>query len=94
MENEHEILIYINKVKEFFNKASKESKEYFYYEKDAEEFFNKVKKLAIENLENKGLPELTQEQFDSIRNVENKLTIKREENRIFYTSNIGVIYLN
>lgn len=66
MEISPEVLIYIEKVKNFIDNNSK-AKEYFLKNTNREDFFHNLAVVAQGNFENIGQAELTTEQFDGIR---------------------------
>lgn len=94
MKIHHEVLIYVNKVKHHFERASDKDREYFYYEDGKDMFYKKVEELSTKNFEEKGTVELSQDQFESLKYLkEEKIQIKKGESW-FEASQIGIIYLN
>lgn len=93
MKINHEVLIYVNKVKHHFDKASDKDREYFFDEDGRDVFYKKVEELSNKNFEEKGTVELTKEQFESLKNLKEKIKINKGESW-FEHSHIGIIYLN
>ena len=90
-----EVLIYINKVKEYLEK-NEEANKYLLGTNDYDLFFDEVLKFAEINFEEKGDATLTKEQFEEIRKSSQKLsTIKDYSNGVFMEiPNFGLISLN
>lgn len=77
---ETEVLIYLNQIKSFLEK-NEEARNYFIQDLSIEEFYEKVKTLSQKNFESSGQPQLTQEQFELLRNTKTK----KEFEPIIYT---------
>ena len=90
-----EVLIYINKVKEFLEKNEAANK-YLLGTNDYDLFFDEVLKFAETNFEEKGDATLTKEQFEEIRKSSQKLSpITDYSNGVFMEiPNFGLISLN
>jgi hypothetical protein len=73
----HEVLIYIQKVKNFFESDIK-VREYFLIDVNEDLFYEKIKEIAQDNYEKNGEPILNTEQFESIRSI----FLSIEENKI------------
>jgi hypothetical protein len=87
-----EVLIYINKVKEYIQKND-EAYEYFLGNMDIDFFFENVYKVAELNYEKKGDATLSKEQFEDIKKL--KPTTQPPVNGIFMDiPNFGQICLN
>jgi hypothetical protein len=61
-----EVLIYLNGIKKFIE-ANKEARDYFVTSIDPEVFYEKVAEYADKNYEENGAPELSQVEFEKIR---------------------------
>jgi hypothetical protein len=90
-----EVLIYLQKVKLFFQNDDN-AREYFLVETDEINFFNIVSEIAQENYDKKGDPILSIEQFESIRNQMINLDLNKnlENSDVKIISNIYKIFLN
>ena len=65
---EPEILIYINKLKEYLSK-NQSAREHFVGNLDEVEFMEHVTEVAIKNFIEKGDPTLSMEQFEYVRKI-------------------------
>lgn len=63
-----DVLIYIEKVKEYFNNDN-DVKNYFLQNFDEKIFFSYLTEVATINYQKQGDPALSKEQFETIRNV-------------------------
>lgn len=63
-----EILIYIQTVKTFFNKDDK-AKQYFLSNTNEEDFFKYLYIFSEKNIEERGEPALTIEQFEEVKKI-------------------------
>jgi hypothetical protein len=90
-----EVLIYINKVKEYLEK-NEEANRYLLGTNDYDLFFDEVLKFAEINFEKKGDATLTKEQFEEIRKSSQKITTTKDySNGVFMEiPNFGLISLN
>jgi len=61
-----DVIIYVSKLKTFLDNDS-DASEFFYGKNGQDEFYELVKIFAKKNIEDKGEPDLTQEQFEQIR---------------------------
>lgn len=66
-ENNADILIYLNQVKNFLNRND-DAKSYFLKDIDSEKFYDRIYIESNKNLKNNGDPSLSREQLESIRN--------------------------
>lgn len=64
----NEVLIYIQTLKNFL-KTNKEANIYFLSNVNEEEFFDNLSKIAQNNFEKNGEPNLTVEQFEFLRGI-------------------------
>lgn len=94
-----EVLIYIQNIKNYLNKNSKE-KEYFIGESDENSFYNLLKDISQKNFETHGDPMLAIEQFELLRKTLKIIKIstkdypEEKENNIFIDTEFGIICLN
>jgi hypothetical protein len=90
-----EVLIYLQKVKAYFQNDEK-AREYFFVELDEVKFYKYVGDIAQENYDKNGEAILTVEQFDSVRiqmyNFE--LNKKTQKSDIKIISNVDKIFLD
>lgn len=69
-----EVLIYIQKIKLYFEKHD-EFKKYFASDIDDETFYNHITEIAVKNHEKTGDPTLSEEQFEFLRKTMTVLTM-------------------
>jgi hypothetical protein len=81
-----DVLVYMDSVKQFFEK-NKEAKEYFLLNTDEDVFFEKLCDMSEKNMNNFGIPNLTVDQFEELRE---KIT----RSIIIFISNYGSYSLN
>lgn len=68
MKYSSEVLIYIQKVKTFFDN-DQTAKDYYYIETNEEKFYELIIETAQKNFDNNGEPILNIEQFENIRQL-------------------------
>ena len=61
-----EVLVYIQKIKNFLN-TNDSARDYFIGKCDVDEFYKQLSIISEKNYETNGQPELTKEQFELIR---------------------------
>ena len=88
---ETEVLIYIQKVKNYLSN-DKEAQEYFIGDSDMEEFYKHLSVISEKNLETNGQPELSKEQFELLRMTVKVSAIRKQ--RIFYSDDKLFMYLD
>jgi hypothetical protein len=89
----NEVLIYIQTLKNFL-KTNKEANIYFLSNVNEEEFFDNLSKIAQNNFEKNGEPNLTVEQFEFLRGIMvvfNEIE-KQEETFIFAFESKNIKY--
>jgi hypothetical protein len=97
-----EVLIYIQKVKTYFNNNT-EAREYFIGESDEELFFEHLSEISQKNFETNGEVMLNKEQFELLRKTVIAISItkkdipeepKENDNMFFEMKGFGKICLN
>jgi hypothetical protein len=79
-----EVLIYLQKLKRYLDE-NHDTKNYFLKEMNEQSFFNYILNISEINLEKRGQPELTSEQFEMLRN---NFTNNEQENKVYtYATN-------
>lgn len=61
-----EVLVYIQKIKNFLN-TNESARDYFIGKSDVDEFYKQLSIISEKNYETNGQPELTKEQFELLR---------------------------
>lgn len=84
MKYNSEVLLYIQKVKKFFEKNDK-AKEYYFITYNEDEFYDKVTEIAQENFDKNGEPTLNINQFEHLRIPE-----KNKDISVFVFDNIFI----
>ena len=74
-----EVLIYIQKVKLYFEKYD-DTKKYFASDVDDETFYNHITEIAVKNYNKKGEPTLSEDQFEFLRKTMTVLSIVKNNN--------------
>lgn len=74
-----EVLIYIQKIKLYFEKND-ENKKYFTSDIDDEIFYNHITEIAVKNYNKNGDPTLSEEQFEFLRKAMSVLSIIKNNN--------------
>jgi len=82
-----EVLIYIQTVKQFFNK-NEDSKRYFLEDADEEKFFKYLEEIAQKNFDKNGQPMLSEVQFELLRKTLKVIAISKKEYSKEETNNI------
>lgn len=88
---ETEVLIYIQKVKNYLNN-DKTAQEYFIGDSDMDEFYKHLSIISEKNLETNGQPELSKEQFELLRMTVKVSAIRKQ--RVFYSDDKLFMYLD
>jgi hypothetical protein len=84
-----EVLIYIQKVKNFFENDQK-AKEYFLINVDESFFYHQILQIAKDNFEKNGDPTLNVEQFEEIKNILDYKLLNKTYNTSENKQNIDV----
>lgn len=91
-----EVLIYIQKMKKFFEK-DEESRNYFLKDVDEELFFKHLTEISLKNFEKNGTPELHVNQIELLNKTVRALSVKDDPRLKSFTwdlGKLGLIYLN
>ena len=86
-----EILVYLQRVKNYLN-TNEEASKYFIGDSNVEEFYNQLAAVSTENFEKNGQPELTKEQFELLRIAAIATTISKQ--RVFYSDDKLFLFLD
>lgn len=86
-----EILVYLQKVKNFL-KTNDDASKYFIGDSDVNEFYKQLTNTSVENFEKNGQPELTKEQFELLRIAAIATTISKQ--RVFYSEDKLFMFLD
>lgn len=94
-----EVLIYIDRVKQFL-KTNVEARDYFLKDGDEVAFFNHLSIISEKNFETNGTPELSQEQMELLRRtviveqIAAKKYIYSEDGLFLYYENYPPVCMN
>ena len=86
-----EILVYLQRVKNYLN-TNEEASKYFIGDSDVDEFYNQLAIVSTDNFEKNGQPELTKEQFELLRMAAIATTISKQ--RVFYSDDKLFLFLD
>lgn len=87
-----EVLIYLQKIKTYLE-SNNEALLYFVGDGDLGEFLKTITEISMENFEKKGEPELTIEQFESVRSKKSFGDVSLQTTFISY-GDFGLFSLN
>lgn len=88
-----EVLVYLNKVKKYFE-TNENASLYFLEGSDSERFFNGLCEIAEKNIEERGVPELSKEQFEELRTTSQPKQKRIEGTPFVEVLNHGIYCLN
>ena len=77
-----EIIIYINKLRGYFNK-NKEANDYFLKNTDEDKFFDMVTDMAQKNFSTKGDPTLDLPQFEAVKQTMKAIEISKRPDSFY-----------
>jgi hypothetical protein len=86
-----EILVYLQRVKNYLN-TNEEANKYFIGDSDVDEFYNQLTIVSEKNFETNGQPELTKEQFELLRIAALATAISKQ--RVFYSEDKLFLFLD
>jgi hypothetical protein len=78
MEKSPEVLIYLQTVKKYID-GNEDAKKYFIANDSEPDFFDLVSDISQINFEKRGQPELSKEQFESLRQVVFTVEVNKDE---------------
>lgn len=84
MNNSPEVLIYLQKFREYLNN-NEDVRSYFLIDGNIDIFLNSVKEISEKNFKRFGRPELTVEQLEFLRQTTSVLNLVNEEENYIFT---------